>query len=53
MKLDEKRPTKVPEFDQAKDTICQQLQALALEKAAAQFAGDLLEGSTIQQSRGP
>lgn len=49
VKLDAKRPTQVPTFDQAKDTIRQQLQALALEKAAAQFTGALLKGATIQQ----
>ncbi|MGF6604565.1 hypothetical protein P3T23_009321 [Paraburkholderia sp. GAS448] len=47
VKLDEKRPTKVPKFDEAKGTIRQQLQAL--EKAAAQLFGDLLKGATIQQ----
>jgi peptidyl-prolyl cis-trans isomerase C len=49
VKLDAKRPTQVPDFNQAKDTIRQQLQALALEKAAAQFTGGLLKGATIQQ----
>ncbi|MEK6292366.1 MAG: peptidyl-prolyl cis-trans isomerase [Paraburkholderia tropica] len=48
-KLDAKRPTQVPAFDQAKDTIRRQLQALALEKAAAQFTTGLMKGATIQQ----
>nr|WP_244220069.1 peptidylprolyl isomerase [Paraburkholderia terricola] len=49
VKLDAKRPTQVPSFDQAKDTIRLQLQALALEKAAAQFTGELMKHATIQQ----
>ncbi|MGF6759503.1 peptidyl-prolyl cis-trans isomerase [Paraburkholderia sp. GAS42] len=49
LKLDARRPTQVPSFDQAKDTIRQQLQALALEQASAQFVGGLLKGATIQQ----
>ena len=49
VRLDAKRPTQVPPFDQAKDTIRQQLQALALEKAAAQFTGGLLRVAMIQQ----
>ncbi|MGF6605032.1 peptidyl-prolyl cis-trans isomerase C [Paraburkholderia sp. GAS448] len=48
VKLDAKRPTKVPTFDEAMDTMRQQLQALALEKAAAQFAGDLMKNAVIQ-----
>ncbi|WP_345817639.1 peptidyl-prolyl cis-trans isomerase (plasmid) [Paraburkholderia sp. PREW-6R] len=49
VKLDAKRPTQVPGFDQAKDTIRQQLQALALQKAAVQLTGRLLKDATIQQ----
>ncbi|SIT35584.1 PpiC-type peptidyl-prolyl cis-trans isomerase [Paraburkholderia ribeironis] len=49
VKLDAKRPTQVPAFDQAKDAIRQQLQALALEKAAAQFSGSLITDSKIVQ----
>jgi peptidyl-prolyl cis-trans isomerase C len=49
VKLDAKRPTQVPTFDQAKETIRQQLQALALEKAAAQFTSELMKNATIQQ----
>lgn len=49
LKLDAKRPTQVPSFDQEKDTIRQQLQALAFEKAAAQFTGKLMKNATIQQ----
>ncbi|WP_412025834.1 peptidyl-prolyl cis-trans isomerase [Burkholderia cepacia] len=49
VKLDAKRPTQVPPFPQAQATIRQQLEALALEKASAQFVGGLLKNATIQQ----
>ncbi|RQR26415.1 peptidyl-prolyl cis-trans isomerase [Burkholderia sp. Bp9142] len=49
VKLDAKRPTQVPAFNQAQPTIRQQLEALALEKASAQFVGGLLKSATIQQ----
>ena len=49
VKIDAKRPTQVPTFDQAKQTIRQQLEGLALEKAGAQFAAGLLKNATIQQ----
>jgi peptidyl-prolyl cis-trans isomerase C len=49
VKLDAKRPTQVPPFDQAKDTIRQQLQALAVQKASAQFVAGQLRDATIQQ----
>lgn len=49
VKLDAKRPTQVPAFDQAKDTMRQQLQALAVQKAAAQFTATQIKGATIQQ----
>ena len=49
VKLDAKRPTQVPAFNTAKATIQQQLQALALEKASADFVGSLLKSATIQQ----
>ncbi|MDR6498864.1 hypothetical protein J2785_002009 [Burkholderia ambifaria] len=49
MKLDAKRPTQVPAFNQAQAAIRQQLEALALEKASAQFVGGLLKSATIQQ----
>jgi peptidyl-prolyl cis-trans isomerase C len=48
-KLDAKRPTQLPAFDQTKETIRQQLQALAFEKAAAQFTAPLMKRATIQQ----
>lgn len=49
LKVDAMRPTQVPAFDQAKETIRQQIQALALEKAAAQFTVGLMKDAKIQQ----
>ncbi|KML22355.1 MULTISPECIES: peptidylprolyl isomerase [Burkholderia] len=49
VKVDAKRPTQVPSFDAAKATIQQQLQALALEKATANFVGGLMKNAAIQQ----
>jgi peptidyl-prolyl cis-trans isomerase C len=49
VKLDAKRPTQLPGFEQAKETIRQQLQALALERAATQFTSSLLKGAQIAQ----
>jgi peptidyl-prolyl cis-trans isomerase C len=49
VKLDAKRATQIPPFDQAQASVRQQLQALALEKAAAQFTGGLMKDATIVQ----
>ncbi|KAB0644176.1 peptidyl-prolyl cis-trans isomerase [Burkholderia latens] len=49
VKLDAKRPTHVPAFNEAKATIQKQLQALALEKASAELIGGLMKNATIQQ----
>lgn len=49
VKLDAKRPTNVPTFDQAKDAIRAQLKTLALEKAAAAFVSGQLQAAAIRQ----
>src|SRR5471032_1055118 len=49
VKLDQKRPTQVPSFEQAQPTIRQQLQALAMEKASAAFIGPMIKAASIQQ----
>ncbi|KVL46566.1 hypothetical protein WT01_36485 [Burkholderia cepacia] len=49
MKVDAKRPTQVPSFDAAKATIQQQLQALAVGKATANFIGGLTKSADFQQ----
>ena len=47
--LDAKRLPQMPTFDQTKVAIRQQLQALALKKAAARFSDDLLKNAMVQQ----
>ncbi|KVD71645.1 peptidylprolyl isomerase [Burkholderia ubonensis] len=49
VKLDAKRPTQVPVFNQIQISIRQQLEALALAKASAQLVNRLLKNTTIQQ----
>ncbi|MBU9562487.1 peptidyl-prolyl cis-trans isomerase [Burkholderia multivorans] len=49
VRADDKRPTQVPTFDQAKDTLRQQLEQVAMEKATAQVVADLIRGARIQQ----
>jgi parvulin-like peptidyl-prolyl isomerase len=49
VKLDAKRPTQVPGFEQAKVVIRQQLAAAAAEKAAAQFSADILKDAKVQE----
>jgi peptidyl-prolyl cis-trans isomerase C len=49
VKLEAKRPTQVPGFDQTKDAIRQQLQTLAQQKATTEFVDGLIKGATITQ----
>ncbi|WP_081938511.1 peptidyl-prolyl cis-trans isomerase [Burkholderia pyrrocinia] len=49
VRADDKRPTQVPTFDQAKDTLRQQLEQVAMEKATAQVVADLIRNARIQQ----
>ena len=49
VKLDRKRPTQVPSFDQAQQTIRQQLTALAAQNASAAVIGWMLKSVSIQQ----
>ncbi|HEF4778366.1 TPA: peptidyl-prolyl cis-trans isomerase [Burkholderia multivorans] len=49
VRADDKRPTQVPTFEQAKDTLRQQLEQVAMEKATAQVVADLIRGAHIQQ----
>ncbi|RQR67695.1 peptidyl-prolyl cis-trans isomerase [Burkholderia sp. Bp9126] len=49
LRVDDKRPTQVPAFDQAKDALRQQLEQVALEKATAQVVADLIRNARIQQ----
>lgn len=49
VKLAAKRPMRVLAFEQAKDTMRQQLQALAVQKATAQFTAAQIKGAVIHQ----
>ncbi|WP_338641056.1 peptidylprolyl isomerase [Burkholderia pyrrocinia] len=49
LRVDDKRPTQVPAFEQAKDTLRQQLEQVALEKATSQVVADLIRNAHIQQ----
>ncbi len=49
VKLEAKRATQVPAFDEMKDTIRQQLQAVAFNKAGARFVGGLMKTAAIQE----
>ncbi len=49
LRADDKRPTQVPTFEQAKDTLRQQLEQVAMEKATAQLVADLIRNARIQQ----
>ncbi|MGV2289709.1 peptidyl-prolyl cis-trans isomerase [Trinickia sp. YCB016] len=49
LRVDEKRPTQVPQLDQAQGELRKQLEQIALEKATAQVVGDLVKNAQIQQ----
>src|SRR5579863_732730 len=49
LRVDEKRPTQVPQLDQAQAELRKQLEQIALEKATAQVVGDLVKNAQIQQ----
>lgn len=49
VRVDEKRPTQVPQYDQTKDALRKQLEQIALEKATAQVVIDLMKNARIQQ----
>lgn len=49
LRVDDKRATQVPSFDQAKDMLRQQLEQVAMEKATAQVVVDLIRNARIQQ----
>ena len=49
LRVDEKRPTQIPQYDQIKDALRKQLEQVALEKATAQVVVDLMKNARIQQ----
>jgi len=49
VKLDAKRPTQVPSFEQIKETVRKQLQTQALQQAMAAFVAAQTKAAKIQQ----
>lgn len=49
VRLDAKRATQVPAFDEVKDDIRRQLHIVALNKARADVVGNLMQAATIRQ----
>jgi len=49
LRVDEKRPTQVPPYEQSKDALRKQLEQVALERATAQVVVDLMKNAKIQQ----
>jgi parvulin-like peptidyl-prolyl isomerase len=49
LRVDQKRPTQIPEYDKIKDTLRRQLEQVALEKATAQVVVELVKNAHIQQ----
>ena len=49
LRVDQKRPTQVPQYDQIKDVLRKQLEQAALEKATAQVVVELMKSARIQQ----
>ncbi|WP_433696388.1 peptidyl-prolyl cis-trans isomerase [Paraburkholderia phenoliruptrix] len=49
LRVDEKRATQIPQYDQIKDTLRKQLEQVALQKATAQVVVDLMKNAKIQQ----
>ena len=49
LRVDQKRPTQVPQFDQTKDVLRKQLEQVAIEKATTQVVAGLIRNAHIQQ----
>ncbi len=49
LRVDEKRPTQIPQYDQIKGVLRKQLEQVTLEKATAQVVVDLMKNARIQQ----
>ncbi|WP_345817792.1 peptidylprolyl isomerase (plasmid) [Paraburkholderia sp. PREW-6R] len=49
VKVDAVRPTQIPSFEEARESIREELEGVALEKAATQFTAELMKTATIQQ----
>jgi peptidyl-prolyl cis-trans isomerase C len=49
VRVDQKRPTQIPQFDQVKDTLRKRLEQVAATKATTALVGGLLHNAHIQQ----
>ncbi|ABE35785.1 PPIC-type PPIASE domain protein [Paraburkholderia xenovorans LB400] len=49
LRVDQKRPTQIPPFDQTKDVLRRQLEQAAMQKATAQVVVGLIRNAHIQQ----
>lgn len=49
LRVDQKRATQIPQFDQTKDVLRRQLEQVALEKATTQVVAGLIRNAHIQQ----
>jgi peptidyl-prolyl cis-trans isomerase C len=49
LRVDAKRPTQIPQFDQTKDVLRKQLEQVAIEKATTQVVAGLVRNAHIQQ----
>jgi peptidyl-prolyl cis-trans isomerase C len=49
LRVDQKRATQVPQFDQTKDVLRKQLEQVAIEKATTQVVAGLIRNAHIQQ----
>ncbi|WP_118178569.1 peptidylprolyl isomerase [Paraburkholderia phosphatilytica] len=49
LRVDQKRPTQIPQYDQTKDVLRKQLEQAAAQKATAQVVVDLMRNAHIQE----
>ena len=49
LRVDAKRPTQIPQYEQIKDTLRKQLEAVEMQKATQQVVVDLMKNARIQQ----
>jgi len=49
LRVDAKRPTQIPQYEQIKDTLRRQLEAVEVRKATQQVVVDLMKNARIQQ----
>ena len=49
LRVDAKRPTQIPPYDQIKDVLRKQLEQVEVQKATTQVVVDLMKNARIQQ----